>query len=161
MRIAPKRCKAPGYPVVIEDVVIREIALADSDAAASLSGELGYPVSPEIIQGRIESLLQHPDHVIFVASLAGNVVGWIDVCVTYHLASDPRAEIAGLVVSTKVRSKGIGRLLVARAEQWALSRGLIEMLVRSRSTREAAHRFYLREGYSLTKTSAVFTKQLG
>jgi hypothetical protein len=26
--------------------------------------------------------------------------------------------------------------------------------------REAAHRFYLREGYERTKTSAVFTKKL-
>jgi hypothetical protein len=35
----------------------------------------------------------------------------------------------------------------------------IKMLVRSRVTREQAHRFYLREGYELTKTSAVFSKR--
>jgi GNAT superfamily N-acetyltransferase len=51
-------------------------------------------------------------------------------------------------------------MLVTRAEQWALSRGVKEMLVRSRISREDAHRFYLREGYERTKTSAVFGKHL-
>jgi hypothetical protein len=37
---------------------------------------------------------------------------------------------------------------------------LKSIVVRSRATREAAHRFYLREGYTQTKTSAVFTKSL-
>jgi hypothetical protein len=35
------------------------------------------------------------------------------------------------------------------------------MLVRSQIKREDAHRFYLREGYVRTKTSVVFTKELG
>ena len=34
------------------------------------------------------------------------------------------------------------------------------MTVSSRVTREGAHRFYLREGYELTKTSHVFAKPL-
>ena len=63
-------------------------------------------------------------------------------------------------MSSKLRSRGIGRVLVARAEQWALERGLKSVVVRSQIAREAAHNFYLREGYARTKTSAVFTKQL-
>jgi hypothetical protein len=34
------------------------------------------------------------------------------------------------------------------------------MTVSSRVTREGAHRFYLREGYELSKTSHVFAKPL-
>lgn len=142
------------------DILIREIVPQDAPAAAILSAELGYPATPEEMKQRIESLLQQADHVIYVACAAGDVVGWIDVCITSPLAADPRAEIAGLVVSAEARSRGIGRRLVARAEQWALQRGQTSMLVRSRISREAAHRFYLREGYTRTKTSAVFTKQL-
>ncbi len=140
--------------------LIREITLDDADAAASLSGELGYQASGEALRQRIETLLGRPDQAIYVACLSGSVVGWIDLAVTYHLAADPRVEIQGLVVSAEVRSRGIGRLLVERAEQWARSRGLTAMLVRSRVTREDAHRFYLREGYTRTKTSAVFAKEL-
>jgi len=139
------------------DLQIREITLADAPAAAELSGELGYPTSPESMQQRIAAL--SADHAVYVASLTGEVAGWIDVSVTHHLQSDPRAEIGGLVVSSKLRSRGIGRVLVARAEQWALERGLNSVVVRSQIAREDAHSFYLREGYARTKTSAVFTKQ--
>jgi GNAT superfamily N-acetyltransferase len=140
------------------DLQLREITLADAAAAAELSGELGYPTSTEVMQQRIASL--SADHTVYVACLAGEVAAWIDVSVTRHLQSDPRAEIGGLVVSSKLRSHGIGRLLVARAEQWAVERGLKSVVVRSQIAREAAHNFYLREGYARTKTSAVFTKQL-
>ncbi len=121
---------------------------------------MGYPVSPETLRTRIGFLTSQPDHVIYVATDAERVMGWIDVSITHHLAAEPRAEIAGLVVSSEVRSQGVGRQLVERAEQWARGRGLTTMLVRSRSTRESAHRFYLREGYTHSKTSAVFTKEL-
>jgi GNAT superfamily N-acetyltransferase len=140
------------------DAQTREITLADAATVAELSGELGYPASPEVMQQRIASL--SPDHAVYVACLGAQVVAWIDVSVTHHLQSDPRAEIGGLVVSSKFRSRGIGRLLVARAEQWARERGLQSVVVRSQIAREVAHNFYLRAGYARTKTSAVFTKQL-
>jgi GNAT superfamily N-acetyltransferase len=132
----------------------------DAREAAILSGELGYPVAVDAIRHRIEYLLCQRDHVIFVASYLEGVAGWITAGITHHLYVEPRAEITGLVVSNGLRGRGIGRMLVARAEQWAVSRGLKEMLVRSRSTRDDAHRFYLREGYEKVKTSAVFTKHL-
>lgn len=140
------------------DLHIREITLADAARAAELSGELGYPVSPEVMQKRIASL--SPDHAVYVACLDKEVAAWIDVSVTHHLQSDPRAEIGGLVVSSKLRSRGIGHVLVAPAEQWARERGLQSVIVRSQIAREAAHNFYLHEGYARTKTSAVFTKKL-
>jgi GNAT superfamily N-acetyltransferase len=139
---------------------VREITGADAVAAAKLSGELGYPVSAEAMMQRIESLGGRADHVVYVACVDGEVVGWIDVGVTNHLQSEPYAEIGGLVVSNEARSGGIGRSLVARAEEWALERGLKKVVVRSQIAREGAHRFYMREGYERTKTSAVFTKKL-
>lgn len=147
-------------PAVLGELVLREITAADAAAAAMLSGELGYPVSAEIMERRIESLARSADHAVYVACAAGEVVGWIDVGVIHHLQAEPRAEIGGLVVSSGARSGGIGRRLVARAEEWAAQRGLTSVVVRSQIAREGAHRFYLREGYQRTKTSAVFTKKL-
>ncbi len=141
--------------------MIREITGADAAAAALLSGELGYPVSVEEMARRIESLTGRADHAVYVACLGPKLVGWIDVGATQHLQSEPRAEIGGLVVSSEARSGGIGRRLVARAEEWAVKRGLESMVVRSQVAREGAHRFYLREGYERMKTSAVFAKKLG
>jgi GNAT superfamily N-acetyltransferase len=140
---------------------IREINGADAAAVAALSGELGYPVSTDGMRRRIESLTGRADHAVYVACIAGEVVGWIDVGAIHHLQSEPRAEIGGLVVAHKTRGGGIGRRLVARAEQWAIERGFTSIVVRSQIAREGAHRFYLREGYERTKTSAVFMKKLG
>jgi GNAT superfamily N-acetyltransferase len=109
---------------------------------------------------RIELLNRSGGHAVYVACLSGEVVGWIDVMESHHLQAEPCAEIGGLVVSGEARSGGIGRRLVERAEHWARQRGLARVVVRSRITREDAHRFYLREGYSRTKTSAVFAKDL-
>ena len=139
---------------------IREITVADAAAAARLSGELGYHATTETMTRRIEGLTSRKDRMVFVASLAEDVAGWIDLAVTDHLASEPRAEICGLIVSDGARGQGIGQQLVARGEQWAAEQGLTSILVRSRISRESAHRFYLREGYERVKTSEVFSKEL-
>lgn len=141
-------------------LLFREIAIADAAAAAELSGQLGYLASPQVMAERIAQLQRWPHHAIFVACLAETVVGWVDLVIAQHLQGEPYCEIGGLVVAASVRSMGIGRQLVARAEQWAKAQGVTNMLVRSRITRQAAHRFYLREGYVHSKTSAVFSKQL-
>ena len=143
---------------VADGLRTREITLADASTAAELSRELGYPVSAEAMRQRIEALLGSAGRTVYVACLEGTLVGWIDVGVVRHLQSEERAEIGGLVVSSAVRSRGIGQLLLRCAEQWALGQGLKSVVVRSQIAREAAHRFYLREGYIRSKTSAVFTK---
>jgi len=139
---------------------IREIAISDAEAAARLSVELGYPVSTADMEARIRRIANSPDHVVFVGCVENSVVGWIDVGVVNHLQAEPSGEIGGFVVASGCRSTGFGQQLVLRAEAWARDRGLKRMVVRSQIAREAAHRFYLREGYERVKTSAVFTKAL-
>jgi len=145
----------------IPTVHIRTVRADDAEAVARLSGELGYPADADTMRARLEPLLGSPDHGVFIATIEGRAVGWIHVSIAQHLQAEVRAEIGGLVVSTEWRSAGIGARLVARAEQWARDRGLTGMVVRSQIKREDAHRFYLREGYARTKTSAVFSKELG
>ena len=141
-------------------IVFRRVKASDAEAVARLSSELGYPATAEEMERRIERIDTLRDHAIFAACLDGEVAGWIDVGAVHHLQAEPYAEIGGLVVSEKHRSRGIGRKLVAEAERWAVERGLTTIRVRSQIAREAAHRFYLREGYARTKTSAVFSKTL-
>ncbi|SRR5579875_1788154 len=143
-----------------ESLLVREIAIDDAEAAAQLSGELGYPVSVDAMQKRIRTVQDLPDHVVYVACAGPVVIGWIDVGVVHHLQGEPYGEIGGFVVSGAYRSQGVGRILLAKAESWIRERGITQVVVRSRITRESAHRFYLREGYSRTKTSVVFSKEL-
>jgi GNAT superfamily N-acetyltransferase len=139
---------------------IRNATPDDADAAALLSADLGYPADAATMRTRLGHLTRQPDHGVFVACRDGRVVGWVHVLASHHLQADPRAEIGGLVVEAASRSLGVGAALVARAEQWAREHGFREVLVRSQTFREAAHRFYRREGYAQTKTSAVFAKPL-
>ncbi len=140
--------------------LIREIALTDAKAAAQLSGELGYPAEVDEMEQRIHVVNSSRGRVVYVAQIAAYVIAWIDVSIVHHLSSGAQGEIAGFVVSAEHRGSGIGRKLIAKAEEWVAAQGVATMIVRSRTTREAAHRFYLREGYTQTKTSAVFSKQL-
>jgi GNAT superfamily N-acetyltransferase len=140
------------------NVQIRPLDVADAEAVAELSGELGYFVSAAAMEERIRSFALLSDRDVFVACRDGAVIGWIDVGIVHHLQVEPNGEIGGLVVSRACRSAGIGAKLVSRAEEWVKERGLTRMIVRSQIAREAAHRFYLREGYERTKTSAVFSK---
>lgn len=144
-----------------QSIEIRPITMEDAPAAARLSAELGYPVDTAAMRVRLDLLLDLPDHGIFVASRGDDeVLGWIHVSAVLHLQSEPRAEIGGLVVSEDARGRRVGAALVAAAEDWARENGIDTMLVRSQIKREDAHRFYIREGYAQTKTSAVFTKSL-
>jgi GNAT superfamily N-acetyltransferase len=143
-----------------ENVLIREIALADAEPAAQLCAELGYPVSGEAVKERIVALQGVADHVVYVACLGETVVGWIDVGIVQHLQTERHGEIGGFVIASEYRSRRIGQSLLAEAERWIASRGITQVIVRSRVTRESAHRFYVREGYSPMKTSAVFSKEL-
>lgn len=139
---------------------IRKILLSDAAAAGRLSGQLGYPVSTEVIEQRIIQLADCPHHAVYVACLDSAVVGWIDLAIAHHLQSDPYVEIGGLVVADEARSKGIGAQLVSFGEEWAKTFGVRRVVVRSRISRERAHAFYERAGYTRSKTSAVFEKMI-
>lgn len=151
---------AGGQTTNHDAVFIREIAPTDAEAAAELSVELGYPAGIEEIRERISKVNSSNDRIIYAACTANSVIGWIDVSIIHHLATGAHGEIGGLIVSERYRSSGVGRKLIAQAEQWIAAQGINTVIVRSRMTREAAHRFYLREGYTMIKTSAVFSKQL-
>jgi GNAT superfamily N-acetyltransferase len=142
------------------ELLIREITPADAETAAQLATELGYPADIAQMRERIERVKSSAEQVVYVACVSGVVVGWIDAAVSCHLATGAVGEIGGLIVASEHRGCGTGQELINHAERWVAGRGIGTMVVRSRTTREVAHRFYLREGYALTKTSAVFSKQL-
>ena len=140
---------------------IRKCRLDDAAAVAELSGQLGYAVPPDVVAERIRSMSSDPTHTVAVACAdGGQVIAWMDLGIVFHLQSGRYCEIGGLVVAESARSNGIGRRMVAYAEQWAAEKGVKKVLVRSNSKRADAHRFYLRENYTMVKTSAVFEKKL-
>lgn len=145
---------------------IRKIMPGDAAPVAALSGQLGYETSTEAMAERIAKLGAAGEvQAVFVACMIGSelaeqVVGWIDIAITFHLQTEPFALIGGLVVKDGIRGAGIGKRLCETAESWVRSQGIKVLRVTSRSTRLDAHRFYLRDGYTEIKTSKVFEKML-
>jgi GNAT superfamily N-acetyltransferase len=142
-------------------MTIRESRHTDAQAIAELSGQLGYPATADLILERLAFARQLGGHTLFVAEKDGRVLAWMDLSISHHIQSGAYVEIGGLVVASDARGLGIGARLVHAAEAWARSQGIGTVLVRSQIAREDAHRFYLREGYERTKTSAVFQKRVG
>ena len=143
-----------------EPLVIRPIERADAAAVAQLNGELGYPATVSEVAQRIAALQNAGRQSVLVACRNNDVVGWIDVAITFHLQTPPYALIGGLVVKEGLRGQQIGKRLCEQAEAWSRAQGVFLMRVTSRSTRDDAHRFYLRDGYTDVKTSRVFEKDL-
>ena len=140
---------------------VREINLDDAANIAELSGQLGYQATPAEMISRLHSILPlREGHAVLIACRDDEVIAWIEAEIVRHLQSAPHALITGLVVKEGARSLGVGKRLCSEVEQWALHQGVSIVRVTSRSTREGAHRFYLREGFTHTKTSLVFEKVL-
>lgn len=139
---------------------LRPAIVLDAPVLADLATQLGYPSTAEEMEARLRGVLSREDEAVFVAEEEGDVIGWGHVGWRLLLESDPFAELLGLVVDARHRSRGVGARLVEEAERWAVARGLSTIRVRSNVIREDAHRFYLRSGYRLSKRQAVFTKDL-
>ena len=142
----------------ISALSIRRLTVDDAEAVAELSGELGYPCPAEELRERIEELSRTADRVAFAAVVDGQIVGWIDAAMERHLQYAASAVIGGLVVREDMRGLGVGRRLCIEIEDWARSKSVPVVRVRSQIKREDAHRFYLRNGYHKVKTSLVFEK---
>jgi GNAT superfamily N-acetyltransferase len=145
----------------ISEVRIRPARIEDAEAIAILATQLGYPSTPHQIAPRLRAILSHPDQALYVAALPGTAAcGFIHLLAGMSVESGPRVEILGLITDENLRSRGIGRRLVAEAERWAQARGVAMICVRSQVKRTDAHRFYEGLGFECAKTQKYFRKPL-
>lgn len=139
---------------------IRPIEPRDAASVTVLIEELGYQRDQDQVAQWIDDMPTHMEtQIAFVACLGELVIGWIEVAIEHRLQSPPFALIGGLVVKDGYRNHKVGLRLCEHVEAWTWKRGLTTLRVTSRSTRTDAHRFYLRNGYTLSKTSQIFEKK--
>ena len=141
---------------------IRVATIADAAEIARLSAQLGYPAPVETFAARLRRLLDSRVHAVLVAASDADrhLAGFIALEQRITLESGERVEIVGLVVDADARRGGVGRSLVAAAEQWAGDHGLDEVFLRSNVVRPEAHPFYEGLGYTRTKTQHAYRKRL-
>ncbi len=143
------------------NVKIRRAKRTDAAQLAVLSGQLGYPTTTRQMAVRLSGAMKDKYAACFVAETKEEgVIGWTHVSVKVLLEVERRAEINGLIVDERVRSRGAGWRLLETAEKWARKMRCKGMSVRSNVLRERAHGFYLAHGYEHYKTQKAFRKKI-
>jgi GNAT superfamily N-acetyltransferase len=89
---------------------------------------------------------------IFVMEAAGDIVGTCQIVLIRGLTGGGalRAKLEAVRVRGDRRSRGLGRQLLAFAENVAREAGASSMELISAKRREDAHRFYIGQGYAAT-----------
>ena len=138
--------------------MIRTAEASDAQALARLIGQLGYAVTGDEVSERLQAM--HTEgRVVLLAELEDAVVGCLSTSVMRVLHRPaPVGRISMMVVDEKLRSRGIGAVLVEAAEQALAMQGCYMVEVTSHVRRIEAHRFYERIGYQ--RTSVRLAKEL-
>jgi ribosomal protein S18 acetylase RimI-like enzyme len=131
----------------------------DAAALAELMCELGYETTKLEMQTRMARIAADERYRTFVAVRDGKVCGMIGTltCLSYE-HNDPSGRILALAILSTMRRRGIGRALIAAAEEDFAQRGIKRVALNTRLTREDAHKFYESLGYE--RNGWRFVKQL-
>lgn len=140
-------------------LVIREVALGDAPSIHALNRDgFGYCFDPDATRQRLSAILAAPANRLFAADLDGVVEGYIHAADYDCSYAHPMKNILALVVDESSRGRGIGRALLAAAEDWARECGCCGVRLVSGFNRQEAHLFYKACGYHHRKDQKNFTK---
>jgi GNAT superfamily N-acetyltransferase len=134
---------------VKEEIKIRQADESDAEALALLVAERGfdYPTEISLVRERLSDLMSAGDFIL-VAVYDSKIIGMALLHRTHFLHRSPDGRIVSLVISETYRSRGIGARLIEAAESAFRNWGCGRVEVTSGAARAAAHKFYVRAGYS-------------
>lgn len=141
------------------DAMIRPAKLDDADALYHINRDaLGYDYPIELTRKRLAMVLDAGRDRLLVAELDGDIVGYIH-CADYDcIYQPPLKNILALAVLEQVRGRGVGKLLLTAAEDWARECDCKGVRLVSGFNRMGAHGFYLACGYTDRKNQKNFIK---
>jgi GNAT superfamily N-acetyltransferase len=140
-----------------KEIIIREARLDDLKAliamfAADDIGGHGDTQSEDALpdyERAFETIAASPDQTLFVAELAGEVVGTFQTAITTTLTGRGASFMIIEAVQTRgdMRGQGIGARMIDFCIEQAKARGLPRVQLISNAKRKDAHRFYERLGF--------------
>jgi len=102
--------------------------------------------------------------VVFVASFGDGLVGFIEVGLRSHAEGCDGRRAVGFVegwyVRPKHRSQGVGRALMARAEQWSRDHGAVEIASDTWIDHELSIEAHRALGFDIVERTVHFRKAL-
>jgi ribosomal protein S18 acetylase RimI-like enzyme len=88
-----------------------------------------------------------PGHAVFVADPGAGIVGLVTVSERLSFTGLREAYVGWLVVQAGMERRGIGSMLMAVAESWAVDRGLSCLTLETGAANHAARGLYRALGY--------------
>jgi len=138
---------------------IRFALASDVPELVRLFGELGYEIPADVLAERLAAFDRAGERALVAAddSSSGRLLGVATLHATPVLhRAGPVGRVTALVVDASLRGCGIGRALMAAAEEWAAAQGCVLLEVTSNQRRVDAHKFY--EGLGYERTSFRFAR---
>ena len=147
MEITIRPATAPDY-----EELCQVIDQADKLHRDNLPHLFQKPAGPVRDPDYLLSVMEDPDHGLFVAEAGGRIAGYVHAILREMPAIPivvPRRLVIvdNLCVREKVRRAGIGRALMSRAHVWARAHGASEIELTVYEFNEAAIAFYQGLGY--------------
>src|SRR4051812_39658721 len=157
---------------VVSDVCIRFAQLSDRDQLLRMREALWTNAPAEelareltlILEGNAPVTLPLVILVAVAAAGDGTLAGFLEVDLRSHAdgcnPSRPVGYVEGWYVAEKYRHQGIGRKLLAAAEDWARNQGCIEIASDTWVDNEVSQRVHERLGYAAVDRCVHFRKAL-
>lgn len=152
----------------MSDLVICEARAEDLEAIIRLHeedelgshGDAWLPETRPAYEAAFAAIAQSRENVLFVAVDGNEVVGTFQLTFIPNLTGRGalRVKVESVKVKAARRSGGIGARMMTFAEDYARTRGAAMLELTSNKTRDKAHRFYERLGFS--RSHEGFKKKL-
>jgi GNAT superfamily N-acetyltransferase len=128
--------------------VVRKAVSTDCAAVAALIREFGYAVTEELIEQWLVRISSGACGAVFVTEHDGEVAGFLNFHIVPLLQfSGGLGRITAVGVGSRFRHLGVGRQLVAAAEQFAWAHGCARVAATTSGHHPGASAFYEGLGY--------------
>ena len=145
-------------------MTFRKAGKEDAAAYSDLAIRLWSDADVKELEEEFIDLAEDPDSVVFLAIEDSTHVGFAhcQVRTDYVEGSDssPVGYIEGIYVLEDYRNKGVARGLLRSCEDWARSKGILEMASDCEITNEESIDFHKKVGFSEANRVVCFIKNI-
>jgi GNAT superfamily N-acetyltransferase len=144
--------------LVLMNITIRKLNETDLDAITHLMQELGYETTNQEMAERLLNFSQNSDYNTILAVCNNQIAGMMGLFRSWYWKKNGCfIRIQALVVDSRFRNLGVGKILIQEAENWAKDLNANAIILNSglRPERKIAYQFYQNLGFEIKSSGFV------